>query len=309
MMKIAALDLGTNTFLCLIAEGDPKTGITQVIADLAQVVRLGQDIAKTGEFHPEALKRARTCLEEFKKAIDHHRVDKVLAMATSAARDAKNGDELFRIGRDLNIPIEIIPGEDEARITYQGATAGDSADTKINLVVDVGGGSTEFIQGQDKNIIFGQSLNLGGVRLTEKFITTQPVLASERLALESFIEKEISGVVQQLQKNKIDQIIAVAGTPTSIAAIELGGFVAEKVDGYFLSHERLKYWVEEFAATSVETKKQKYDLGGRADIIFAGSLILLKVIEALKQPGLKISVKGVRYGVALEMLHRWDVGL
>ncbi len=126
-MKVAALDLGTNTFLCLIAEGS-RNGISKVHKDLAQVVRLGQGVDKTGEFHPDALVRARQCLSEFKKEIDKHNVDRILAMATSAARDAKNGQELFRIGEDLGIPIEIIPGEDEARITYQGATAG-GADT------------------------------------------------------------------------------------------------------------------------------------------------------------------------------------
>ena len=303
-MKVAALDLGTNTFLCLIADGNEKEGITKVYKDLMQVVRLGQDIDKTKRLHPEALKRARTCLEEFKKEIDAQKVDKILAMATSAARDAENGEELFNIGKDLGIPIEIIPGEDEARITYQGATTGRAAEGKTLLVVDVGGGSTEFILGKGNQILFGESLNIGGVRLTEKHVTHQPIPEKDQAAVNEHIQKELSTILPELKKHAIDEVITVAGTPTSLVAIEVGGFDEKKVDGYQLPRERLKYWVDEFANTSVEVKKTKYQLGGRADIIFAGASILLKALESLNKNTMVVSTKGVRYGVALEMLRK-----
>ncbi|MGZ3768394.1 MAG: Ppx/GppA phosphatase family protein [Bdellovibrio sp.] len=303
-MKVAALDLGTNTFLCLIAEGT-KSGITKVHKDLVQVVRLGQDIDKTGEFHPEALKRARQCLTEFKKEIDAQKVDAVLAMATSAARDARNGSELFKIGEELNIPIQIIPGEDEARITYQGATLGLTNLAETSLVIDVGGGSTELIYGKGENIYFAESLNIGGVRLTEKFISAQPVVEKEKTTLNSYIQEQLHNILLKLKDKTVGQVIAVAGTPTSLVAIEIGGFDEKKVDGYFLKKERLAYWVNEFANTTVEEKKVKYNLGGRADIIFAGASILLAVIESLNLPGIIVSTKGVRYGVALEMLRKF----
>ncbi|UXR65683.1 Ppx/GppA family phosphatase [Bdellovibrio bacteriovorus] len=301
MKKVAALDLGTNTFLCLIADGD-ENGIRKVHRDLVQVVRLGQGVGQTGEFHPDALDRARKCLTEFKKEIVVERVDQILAMATSAARDARNGQELFRIGEELGIPIEIIPGEDEARITYQGATAGAKNPNLTSLVVDVGGGSTELIVGKASDILFGESLDIGGVRLTEKFISTQPVKDADRSRLESYIQEQLQKVLPELKKHHIDQIVAVAGTPTSLVAIEVGGFDEAKVDGFFLKKDRLHHWVEEFARTTVEEKKTKYQLGGRADIIFAGASILLAVVEALGLEGMMVSTKGVRYGVALEML-------
>jgi exopolyphosphatase/guanosine-5'-triphosphate,3'-diphosphate pyrophosphatase len=303
-MKVAALDLGTNTFLCLIAEGDAKNGITKVHKDLMKVVRLGQDIDKTKQLHPEALKRAKACLEEFKKEIDAQKVDKILAMATSAARDATNGEELFKIGRELNIPIEIIPGEDEARITYQGATAGRAADGKTLLVIDVGGGSTEFILGREGHILFGESLNIGGVRLTEKYVSQQPIPGKDRHKVLEHIDEALKTILPDLKKHKVDEVIAVAGTPTSIVAIEVGGFDESKVDGYKLPRERLKYWVDEFANTTVEEKKSKYNLGGRADIIFAGTSILLRALESLNKDAMLVSTKGVRYGVALEMLRK-----
>lgn len=302
-MKVAALDLGTNTFLCLIAEGT-KAGISHVHKDLAQVVRLGQEVDKTGEFHPDALRRARACLVDFKKEIEEQGVDRVLAVATSAARDARNGMELFKMGHDLDIPIEIIAGQDEARITFQGATVGLADQTKTSLVIDVGGGSTEFILGQGERILFGESLNVGGVRLTERFISEQPVPEGDRRALNKFIGEQIAAILPSLSHEKIDQIIAVAGTPTSLAAIEVGGFDAHKVDGFFLTKERLAFWVQEFASTTVDEKKSKYQLGARADIIYAGASILLSAIEALDLPGMIVSIKGVRYGVALELLRR-----
>lgn len=302
-MKIAALDLGTNTFLCLIAEGD-KNGITKVHKDLMQVVRLGQGVGQTGEFHPDALTRARACLTEFKKEIDAQKVDKILAMATSAARDAKNGDELFKIGKDLGIPIEIIPGEDEARITYQGATVGLGQNNAPALIIDVGGGSTEFIVGQNSKILFAESLDIGAVRLTEKHITVQPVKSEEVKNLRQAIQQELKKVLTKVSKNKPEKIIAVAGTPTSIVAVEIGGFDEKKIDGYFLSREKLASWVQEFGQTTVEEKKTKYNLGGRADIIYVGASILLEALESLGMNGMYVSTKGVRYGVALEMLQK-----
>ncbi|WP_413585900.1 Ppx/GppA family phosphatase [Bdellovibrio sp. HCB274] len=304
-MKVAALDLGTNTFLCLIAEGD-NSGITKVHKDLVEVVRLGQDVDKTGRLHPDALVRAKKCLTEFKKEIDKHGVDRILAMATSAARDASNGQELFDIGKELGIPIEVIPGEDEARISYQGATGGVIDPTKTSLVVDVGGGSTEFIVGRGEKILFGQSLNMGGVRLTERFVTQQPVPQTEQKSLNDYIYSELNKILPEISRNPVDQILAVAGTPTSIVAIEVGGFDEKKVDKYFLSKERLQFWVDTFAQTSVEEKKAKFQLGGRADIIYAGASILLNTINAMGMTGLVVSTKGVRYGVALEMLRTGD---
>lgn len=302
-MKVAALDLGTNTFLCLIADGD-KNGISQVHKDLMKVVRLGQEVDKRGEFHPDALIRARECLTEFKKEIEKHQVDHILAMATSAARDVSNGAELFKIGKDLGIPIEIIPGEDEARITFLGATAGEDRKDVSSLVIDVGGGSTEFILGRDKEVLVAESLNIGGVRLTERFISNQPVQPSDADAMKDFIKEKTQPIFQKLRKEKIDKVIAVAGTPTSIVAIEVGGFDEKKVDGFFLSKDRLQYWVHEFANTTVDEKKIKYGLGGRADIIYAGSSIILAALEELALPGIFVSTKGVRYGVALEMLQK-----
>ncbi|MFM6930035.1 MAG: Ppx/GppA family phosphatase, partial [Bdellovibrio sp.] len=156
--------------------------------------------------------------------------------------------------------------------------------------------------GHGNQIFFGESLNIGAVRLTERFITQQPISQTEQENLKKYVTEQVQLILPQIQIHKPTQILAVAGTPTSIVAAEVGGFDEKKVDGYFLTTERLKYWVNTFAQTSVEEKRTKFQLGGRADIIFAGASILLKIVESLDMDGIRVSTKGVRYGVALEML-------
>ena len=303
-MKVAALDLGSNSFLCLIVEGD-SGGIRKVLSDQVKVVRLGQGVGSTGMFKPDALARAKLCLTEFKKVIDVHKVDRILAMATSAARDASNGSELFKIGNDLGIPIEIIPGADEARITFNGATEGELRGKSNLAVIDVGGGSTEIIVGNQSGILFSKSLDIGAVRLTERFISVQPIPELERKAAEQFIDEQIASILPALSMHSMNEILSVAGTPSAIAAAILGKFDPERVQGFVLTRSQLKDWCDMLAKTSVEEKMNDYHLEpGRADVIFIGATILHRFLQQTNQQSMKVSIKGVRYGVALEALSR-----
>ena len=305
-MRVAALDLGTNTFLCLLAEGNAQ-GISKIHKDMVEVVRLGQAVDKNKVFHPYALSRARTCLEQFKKEIEIFQPDKILAVATSAARDVSNSEELFKIGEEYKIPIQIIEGEKEAQISYQGALVGFDLKDKNVSVIDVGGGSTEIISGQNGNIQFAQSLNMGGVRLTEKLITKQPVSTIEQIQVKAAIQKHLDDFQEKKEFELSEVLIAVAGTPTALAVLELGSlgsdqFNNDQVDGFKFNLSQLEKWQNIFATTSVEEKKSKYNLGGRADIIFAGTTILIEVMKKFQFSEVMISTKGVRYGVALQLL-------
>ncbi len=306
MQRIAALDLGTNTFLCLIAEGD-KSGLKKILHDSAKVIRLGQDVNKNKFFHPDALNRADQCLREFKNIIDSFAVSKILAMATSAARDVKNQEQFFSICKKYNIPVKIISGDDEARITYCGATAKlglqNSATEENCLVVDIGGGSTELILGKSQNILHAQSLNIGCVRLTEELVPQQPVTDQDHQFLADRIESELKPVLEKIRSHSVQKIIAVAGTPTALAASMLGHFEPESVDGFILKTEVLQSWVERLKATSVEEKISQFNIeAGRADVIYVGALILWSIARCLALPSVQVSIKGVRYGVALELL-------
>ena len=298
-MKVAALDLGSNTFLCLICEVNHGK-IEKIYSDEVQVVRLGQGLAASKKFHPDALARAQKTLAEFAQTMAKHKPEKVLAMATSAARDAENKEELFKICRDLNIPLEIISGDQEAQVTYSGSVSGmKSSDTKT-LVVDIGGGSTEFIVGLGSKLLSGHSQNIGCVRLTEKFIPSQPTSLAD---IEN-CKNEILKVVREskLKLNlDIDQILAVAGTPTALVTAEIGGFDAFKIDGYKLTKEKLSEWLSKLARATVEEKQNMGIPVGRADVILVGVLILLATLEVFCKDEMIVSTRGVRYGVAIFM--------
>lgn len=298
-MKVAALDLGSNSFLLLILELQ-KDGSRKVVHDEAIIVRLSEGLGTSGYIGDAALKRADQCLEGFKKTINHYEVNEVQAVTTAAAREAKNSAAFLSLCRKHQIPTVTLTGDEEARMSFHGAI---SANQKENCVlIDIGGGSTEHIAGHASAIHFTESLPHGAVKLTEKFISSQPASDNDVKALISFVKSESEQVWKQVEKFKPQSMIAVAGTPTAIAATMLGKFEAEKVDGFIITKEDLEKWIQIFSQTSVTEKKEKYPLGARADVILAGSLILYESLVRLGLNKLTVSTKGIRYGLAHQML-------
>lgn len=303
-MKVAALDLGSNTFLCLIAEVN-EGRITHVHSDDVEIVRLGQELDKTKKFNPEALMRADACLQKFSRIIQEQKPEKILAMATAAARDAENKEELFKLGVKHGIPIEIIAGGAEAGITYFGALSGLSDLQKDLLVIDIGGRSTEFIFGRATNLLASESYNIGCVKLTEKFITAQPTDVADIEAATLHIDEHILKAKALLPDYfKLDEVVAVAGTPTTLAAAEIGRFDARLIDGFTLSRNKLKEWLKRLTSASVEQKIEMGIPAGRADVILIGVITLLRTLEIFGADQIVVSTRGVRYGVALETYRR-----
>lgn len=304
MSRVAALDLGSNTFLCLIIEAVPGAE-PKVLADEVRTVRLSQDLDKTKSLHPQALERAEECLKEFRQLIDQYQVQEVAAVATSAARDAKNSVKLFEICQRYQIPVEIISGEREAQTSFLGGTFGHLKKEENILVIDIGGGSTELILGNSEKILFAQSQDVGAVRMTERHISQQPVLSEDHSKLQQDLMLRLEPTVHQLKKLRIDRVLAVAGTPTTIATLENNGkFSVAEIDGKILDLGQLTTWQKIFSETSVDEKKMRYQLAGRADIIFAGVSILIWILKALGQEKVYVSTKGVRYGLALHLLSK-----
>lgn len=299
-MIVAALDLGSNSFLSLIVEGSDGR-ILKVLSDEVEIVRLGQGVDKTKQLHPEALTRARTCLEKFRQNLDRFRVEKIKAVATSAARDATNSEELFKIGRDLQIPIEIIDGGREAETTYKGAIF-DQDPARTYAVIDIGGGSTEMILGQGQKFLFKKSINVGAVRYSERFIAGYPMTSEELMTLENAISVEVQKEAKSLTSSPIDTVVAVAGTPTSLAAVEIGGFIESKVHGYELNRASLEKWKVKLAQSQIDEKIRWGFEPKRADIIIVGVIVLIEIMKILGIDKIKTSTKGVRYGVALNLL-------
>lgn len=297
-MKVAALDLGTNTFILLIAEVEGGR-VTRVLHDEARVVRLGQGVHQSRRFHPDALERARACFSSFASVIRRFQVERVLACATSAARDVVNGEELVRLAAQFEIPVEVIDGEREAEYTFWG-TVPDSMDGPV-LLVDVGGGSTEFVYGDAGGIRNRRSVDIGSVRLTELLVSENPVPASEMAKMTSYIQPRLTEAMRSMGPLALSRLTAVAGTPTTLAMIELGlsDFSAERIDGFILPLDRLRFWVRQLAEMTVEQRRELKGMEpGRADVIVAGALILMLSAQTFGARELVVSVRGLRYGVA-----------
>lgn len=295
-MKVAALDLGSNTSLLLIAE--VRDGqIAEVFHDETRVTKMGQAVHATRMLHPEALARLDKCFGDYAEVIKKHSPQKIVAVATSAARDVKNGEELLKLGKKHGIPIHIISGDKEAQLTFRGALC-DRKSTAGLAVIDVGGGSTEIISETD-GAPKGTSVDVGSVRLTELLVTAHPISLDEQIKILKYSREAYSRA--PIPKAKFKEVIAVAGTPTTLAALDQRqDFSEEAVHGYKLSIKTIEAWTDKLAKMTVE---QREELKGmqpkRADVIVTGSIILSEAMRALNQTEATVSTRGVRYGVAL----------
>lgn len=306
--RFAGLDLGTNTFLCLIADVDSVSGDVTVVRDEVRIVRLGQGVDANKALHPEALLRAEACFKEFENFVLEAKPEKVLAVATSATRDSTNGHLLIELGRKHGIPIEVISGEREAELTFQGSL--ESHWQGLTAVIDVGGGSTEVIIGDKNGIVLRFSADVGSVRLTEKYVTSHPIAAAEMQEMEYLVRRRLhegllkSAAVWSELRPKIQNVVAVAGTPTTLAAVVLGKpFEADSIHGFSLSMKTLEDMTSNLASKTVE---QRQAMGGmepkRADVIVAGAICLKEAGRLLGADALEVSIRGLRYGVVKGMI-------
>ncbi|MFN8846314.1 MAG: Ppx/GppA family phosphatase [Bdellovibrionales bacterium] len=294
-MKVAALDLGSNSFLLLIQQKLPS-GEVITLHDESVIVRLGEGLQSTQKISEAALLRAEDCLKSFQKTISLHNPDRIQAVTTAAAREAKNSLNFLDLCNSLGFSVVTLSGDQEAHMSYLGAV--DSNELTRCLLLDIGGASTESIVGEESKNLFAKSLPIGAVKMTEKFILSQPTKPNEIHNLKEFLSHECADVWRALKELKPKKMIAVAGTPTSIAACEVGQFDVQKIEGMKLSLERLEFWIKEFSSLSIESKKQKYPLGKRADVILAGTIILTEYVRATELQEVVVSTKGIRYGLA-----------
>lgn len=297
-MRVAALDLGSNTSLLLVAE---VTGgiVAKVLHDETRITRMGQGVHASGRLHAEALVRLEDCFRDFQETISKFNCEKVIAVATSAARDVSNGDLLLQLGQKYGIPIHIISGDQEANLTFRGAICDRPGESGNAIaVIDVGGGSTEVITGQDGQAK-GVSVDIGSVRLTELFISAHPVSRSAQDATREYAAQAFSKAA--LPRAAIREVIAVAGTPTTLAAVDQQReFSEQHVNGYRLSRTRIEEWIKKMADMTVEERERLPGMQPkRADVIVAGGIILSEALAALGKTEITVSTRGVRYGVAL----------
>ncbi|MEA2455753.1 MAG: exopolyphosphatase / guanosine-5-triphosphate,3-diphosphate pyrophosphatase [Thermoleophilaceae bacterium] len=295
------IDIGTNSTRLLVAE--VEDGRVTELERRTTVTRLGEGLEATGRLSKAAVARVSDALADYSEAIDRLGADRVVAVATSAMRDAENGPE-FRdeILRRFGIEARTISGDEEARLTFLGATAGRDPGAET-LVIDIGGGSTEYVTGHPgADPDFHVSTRMGSVRHTERHLHSDPPTESELAALaedaRSIVESDVPADVRE----RVDAGIAVAGTATSLAAIDqqLDPYDPDKVHGYRLPRGSCERLVAQLAALTVEERRQVTGLHpDRAPTIVAGAVILLESIRAFGLDEIEVSENDILQGAAL----------
>ncbi len=300
-MKVAVVDIGTNSTRLLIAEvGD---GRVEELDRRTTVTRLGEGLEASGQLSDAAMARVSDALASYREAIDAYGAERVVAVATSAMRDAANG-LAFRdeIQRRFGMDARTISGDEEARLTFLGATSGRDPGA-ATLVIDIGGGSTEFVTGRPgADPDFHVSTRMGSVRHTERHLHHDPPTADELDALAEDARATVEADVPADVREHVEAGIAVAGTATSLAAIdqELDPYDPEKVHGYRLSLVRCKALVERLAGLTVAERRELAGLHpDRAPTIVAGAVILLESIRAFALDSVEISETDILHGAAL----------
>ena len=304
--RISCIDIGTNTALLLIANLDPTTGTIQPVYHKQTIVRLGKNVDAAKTIDAQGLQRLIDCMIDYRQLSDEHAAQTIIAAGTSALRDAKNRTEVIEaVERAAAISIECISGKEEADLTFSGAVAGMSDIPELFTVIDIGGGSTEISMGSPGAITESVSLDIGSVRLTERFFTTLPPSASEIDAAKSCIDQLLTANIIPFFASR-EHVYGVAGTITTIAQVDQGlkHFDALKVHNYPLTYEEVHSFLERLKTSTLE---QIIELGipaGRADVITMGMLILHQFMRLLGVGEIRVSIQGLRFGLAQRELLR-----
>lgn len=308
MRRIAVADLGTNSTRLLVAD---LTGAGELVEleRLTEVTRLGQGVDSSGRLADDAMERVHACLGRYRDAADRHVAELSVAVATSAVRDAANGPQFQQAVRERSgFEIRIVPGEEEARLTFLGATSGRPTGSGSVLVIDIGGGSTEYVVGRPgEDPAFHVSTRLGSVRQTERHLTGDPPQHEDLEALAAAAREIVAAGVPVHVRNSVQEGIAVAGTATSLAAIdqELVPYDAARVDGYRLLLGECERMLARLAAVPLDQRREVPGLHpDRAPTIVAGATILVESMRAFGLEYVEVSEADILHGAALDLLTR-----
>ena len=301
-MKVAVVDIGTNSTRLLIAEIEDGR-VTAEPERLTNVTRLGQGVDSAGRLADEAMQRVYDTLEKFREPIDRERPDRAVAVLTSAVRDAANGREFADTVHDrYGLEPHILTGDQEAEFTFLGATSErDPDDRTPTVVIDIGGGSTELVVGAAQQISFHKSTQSGVVRQSERHLHSDPPTVAEMAAL----SKDVRAIMREgvPEEHRVARRgIAVAGTATQLAAIsqELEPYDPEKVHGFVLDAGEIGRLRDRLASLSLAEREQVRGLDpGRAPTIVAGALILDQAMELFGLHAVEVSEHDILRGAAL----------
>jgi len=307
---LAAIDIGTNSFHLVVAKVLENNHFKILTRD-KEVVRLGTGAKDMKQLSAEAIDRALKTLKRFKKIADSFNA-KIRAIATSATREASNREEFIdKVKKITGIEIEVVSGYEEARLIYLGVLQALPVYDKRILLFDIGGGSTEFLIGEKGNILFGNSIKIGAVRLTSSFF---PELKAKEKQIEEasiYIKGAINPIVRAIKNEKVDMVVGTSGTVSSIGMMVYSEFKKDipeefNLNNYTFDRASLNKAVKRILKS--ETIEERRNIPGldekRADIIVAGSLILEQIVNELEIPAVTVSGYALREGILMDMINK-----
>lgn len=293
----AGIDIGSNSIRMIIANIN-NGKIEEILVSERATTRLASGIKTTNKLSDLSLNSSLNVLQKYKSIIDYYNVKSVKAFATSAVREASNGQDFINSVKNIGIPVEIISGIEEANMIYKGVKTGLDINNTSNMIFDVGGGSTEFIATKNNNIFFVESYKIGVVKLVDEFDMKDDAINNIDIC-----KKYVSIFFKDINFPKdIDNLIATAGSATTIAAIKLQmkDYDWKKINGYTVSYDDIKELLYHIASIPYEDRLNIIGLeAGRQDLIIPGIIIILNVMEKTGFKKIKISDFGLREGAVV----------
>ncbi|MFC9385286.1 Ppx/GppA phosphatase family protein [Streptomyces venezuelae] len=303
MTRVAGIDCGTNSIRLLVADVHPETGDLIELDRRMTIVRLGQGVDKTGRLAPEALERTFAACRAYAEVIKELGTEKLRFVATSASRDAENrADFVNGVVEILGVEPEVITGDQEAEFSFTGATGELHGDDR-RLVVDIGGGSTEFVVG-NRHVEAARSVDIGCVRLTERHIRHDPPTAEEADAIRADVRAALDLAAEAVPIDSAETLVGLAGSVTTVAAIALGlpAYDSEKIHHARISAAQVAEVTDRLlASTHAERAAIPVIHPGRVDVIIAGALVLREIVERVGAHEVVVSEHDILDGIALSV--------
>jgi exopolyphosphatase/guanosine-5'-triphosphate,3'-diphosphate pyrophosphatase len=294
MPRVAAVDLGTNSTRLLVADVDGDR--LEEVVRLLTITRLGEGVDARGRLLPVPIMRVRNCLTDFRRVLEGQGATRTLAIATSAVRDAENGEAfLGEIEWSYGFTTRLLDGTEEAAMMVRGVTAGRPPRVEDTLIVDIGGGSTELVVASDgAEPMAATSLDVGSVRLTERFLRSDPPSRPELAGAGAYVRS-------LLPPYEARSAIGVAGTVTTLATLDLGleEYDPERTHGHRIARDSVERELERLAGMTLEERLQVPGIEpGRASVIVAGLVVLLEILDAYGLGEIEVSERDILHGAA-----------
>jgi len=311
-MPLAVIDLGTNTVRLLVAQPDGRGGYRSLFAD-QEITRLGQGLLPDRALQPEPIRRTLRVLRRFREEAEARGVVRTLAVGTSALREATNRDTFLARARDeAGVEVSVVSGEEEAQLTLLGVRAALADAPGRFLMMDIGGGSTEFLDADGTAILAMVSTGLGVVKLTETYLKTDPPTEAELAAARQAVASRLTRVLAEELRDYSprDPFVGTAGTVTTLAAIDLrlDPYDPDRVTGHEITRDRVAALLRELASLPLADRRKISGLEpARADVIVAGALICLAAMDLLGFARLLVSDGGLREGILLDLIQRLPI--